>query len=94
MTAPESMALRVAGLTCRYGTHVVVDDVSFDVRAGELLALVGPSGCGKSTLLRAVAGLEPAAAGRVWLGERDVTALEAEQRRIGLVFQDHALSTA
>ncbi len=91
MTVVPDVALRVEGLTCRYGDHVVVDDVSFVVHAGELLSLVGPSGCGKSTLLRAVAGLDRASAGRVWLGERDVTALEAEQRRIGLVFQDHAL---
>jgi iron(III) transport system ATP-binding protein len=70
--------------------RTVLDDVDLTVHEGELLALVGPSGCGKSTLLRAVAGLEPAD-GRVLLRGVDVSALPAERRRIGLVFQDHAL---
>ena len=73
------------------GERRIVDGVSFDVAAGELFVLVGPSGCGKSTLLRTVAGLEPATEGAVRLAGREVTALPPERRRIGLVFQDHAL---
>jgi iron(III) transport system ATP-binding protein len=87
----NAVALCVDGATRRIGDHDVVDHVSFEVAEGELLAVVGPSGCGKSTLLRIVAGLDDAATGRVVLAGVDVTALPPERRRIGLVFQDHAL---
>jgi ABC-type Fe3+/spermidine/putrescine transport system ATPase subunit len=88
--APQA-ALAVRDVTRRIGDRAVVDGVSFDVADGELMVLVGPSGCGKSTLLRIIAGLDGAATGRVVLDGADVTALPPERRRIGLVFQDHAL---
>ena len=69
----------------------VVAHVSLDLTDGELLALVGPSGCGKSTLLRIIAGLDTAASGRIALAGLDVSTQPPERRRIGLVFQDHAL---
>jgi iron(III) transport system ATP-binding protein len=68
-----------------------VDEVSFEVADGELVVLVGPSGCGKSTLLRIIAGLDGTATGRIMLDGADVTTLAPEKRRVGLVFQDHAL---
>lgn len=89
--APPGVALSVDGVTRHVAGRDVVDRVSFDVADGELVVIVGPSGCGKSTLLRTIAGLDPAAAGRIVLGGTDVTALAPEKRRIGLVFQDHAL---
>jgi ABC-type Fe3+/spermidine/putrescine transport system ATPase subunit len=55
------------------------------------VVVLGPSGCGKSTLLRAIAGLERPTSGRVLLDGRDVTELRPDQRRVGLMFQDHAL---
>ncbi|GAC1327421.1 MAG: ABC transporter ATP-binding protein [Candidatus Dormibacteria bacterium] len=73
--------------------HVVVDRVSFDVRPGELVALMGPSGCGKSTLLHLLAGLEPPDSGRVVIGGADITAMDERRRtqfrrvKIGFVFQ-------
>ena len=85
------VALSVVGVTRRIAARDVVDQVSFDVADGELVVIVGPSGCGKSTLLRAIAGLDPIAAGRFVLDGTDVTSLPPERRRIGLVFQDHAL---
>ena len=94
MDAPldqDRAALSVAGVTRHIAGRDVVDQVSFDVADGELVVIVGPSGCGKSTLLRAIAGLDPVAAGRVVLDGADVTSLPPEKRRIGLVFQDHAL---
>lgn len=84
-------ALRGTGLRRRLAGRDILDGVDLDVGHGELLALVGPSGCGKSTLLRALAGLETLDEGHVYLGGRDVTNVPAEKRRIGLVFQDHAL---
>ena len=65
------------------------------LRAGEIGVLLGPSGCGKTTLLRAVAGLERVSAGDIRLAEQSVSTphhhIPPERRRIGMVFQDHAL---
>jgi iron(III) transport system ATP-binding protein len=85
------VALTVDSVSRRIGDRDVVDDVSFEVTDGELMVLVGPSGCGKSTLLRIIAGLDSSARGRIVLDGTDVTTLPPERRRIGLVFQDHAL---
>ncbi len=88
--------IRLEGLTKRFEHRVkghvyAVRDVSLDVRSGELLTLLGPSGCGKTTTLRMIAGFERPDAGRVFIGERDVTGLLANQRNIGFVFQNYAL---
>ncbi len=91
----SASALTVAGVSKHFGSTVAVDDVSFELGEHELLALVGPSGCGKSTLLRVLGGIHPADSGRVELAGAVVDdgrrSLPPEQRRIGLVFQDHAL---
>ena len=66
-------------------------DVSLTVAPGELVTLLGPSGCGKTTTLRMIAGFEIPDAGRVWIGDEDVTGLLANRRNIGFVFQNYAL---
>ena len=73
------------------GKAPAVDDVSLTVRDGEFMVLLGPSGCGKTTLLRVIAGLEQPDAGRVTIGERDVTDLPPRKRGIAMVFQSYAV---
>lgn len=85
------MGIRVENLTRCFGDFTAVDDVSFDVRPGELAALLGPSGGGKSTILRVIAGLERADAGRVLLDGHAVDGLHASSRDVGFVFQHYAL---
>jgi ABC-type sugar transport system ATPase subunit len=79
--------------TYRRGTAPVfaLRDVTLEVAPGELMAIVGPSGCGKSTLLRVVAGLEHPESGSVHFGERNMSAVSAERRNVGFVFQHPAL---
>jgi sn-glycerol 3-phosphate transport system ATP-binding protein len=77
--------------TTAEGAVRAVDDVSFAFDAGTLNVLLGPSGCGKSTTLRLIAGLEPADAGRILIGNRDVTGEPPARRSIAMVFQSYAL---
>jgi multiple sugar transport system ATP-binding protein len=87
-----AFAVRLEGLHKRFGRRLVaVDDLSVEIGEREFFTFVGPSGCGKTTTLRMVAGLETPTAGRVWFGDRDVTALPPQQRDIAMVFQDIAL---
>ena len=80
-----------AGVSKRFGATTVIPDFSLAIAAGEFVALLGPSGCGKSTLLRMLAGLEPVSAGRIHIGDRDVTELPPGQRGVAMVFQQYAL---
>ena len=68
-----------------------VDNLNIDIADGEFLVLVGPSGCGKSTSLRMLAGLEEVNAGKIWIGDRDVTDLSPKDRDVAMVFQNYAL---
>ena len=68
-----------------------VDKLNIDIADGEFLVLVGPSGSGKSTALRMLAGLEDVNAGRIFIGERDVTDVPPKDRDIAMVFQNYAL---
>ncbi|WP_104204757.1 ABC transporter ATP-binding protein [Billgrantia saliphila] len=83
--------IRLDGVSKRWGAAAAVDGISFDVSPGEFVILLGPSGCGKSTTLRMIAGLERASAGRIHIGERDVTYLPPGDRGISMVFQSYAL---
>ncbi|MFP4301794.1 MAG: ABC transporter ATP-binding protein [Spirochaetaceae bacterium] len=58
---------------------------------GEVLSILGPSGSGKTTTLRIIAGFEAPERGRVWIGDREVTSLPPQHRKIGFVFQDYTL---
>ena len=86
-----SGGLALDGVTVRYGGVRAVDGVDLQVGLGQVLALLGPSGCGKSSLLRAVAGLEPLAAGRVAWDGSDLAGVPVHRRGFGLLFQDGQL---
>ncbi|HEV7270334.1 sulfate/molybdate ABC transporter ATP-binding protein [Pseudoxanthomonas sp.] len=85
------MTIRIEHLGKRFGDFAALDDVSLEIRQGELLALLGPSGSGKTTLLRVIAGLEHADRGRVLFDGEDATRLSVQARRAGFVFQHYAL---
>src|SRR5258707_678225 len=74
-----------------YGALLALRPASLDVIAGEFVTLLGPSGSGKTTLLNIAAGHVAPSGGRVLIGGRDVTALPARRRNIGMVFQSYAL---
>lgn len=86
-----SKPLRVSNLVKRFGRTTAVDDVSFEVAAGELFFLLGPSGCGKTTLLRSVAGFAEPDSGIILLGDRDISRLPPHRRNTAMVFQSYAL---
>jgi ABC-type Fe3+/spermidine/putrescine transport system ATPase subunit len=84
-------AIRVEGLSKSFGRVKVLKEVSFSVGEGEYAVVVGPSGCGKTTLLKTLAGLYSPDAGRVVIGDADVTGLPPEARNIGFFFQHYHL---
>jgi ABC-type Fe3+/spermidine/putrescine transport system ATPase subunit len=84
-------SIRLQSVTKRYGGFTAVEDTSLEVAQGEFVTILGPSGSGKTTVLTMIAGLNHPTSGAIWLGGRDVTALPAAKRNIGLVFQSYAL---
>ena len=85
----HTLALRA--VTQRFGALVAASDVSLEVAAGELVALLGPSGCGKTTLLRIIAGFQPQTSGSVLFDGEPVDHLPTVTRGVGIVFQNYAL---
>jgi sulfate transport system ATP-binding protein len=85
------MKIRAENLSKRFGSFQAVDNVSFEVESGSLVALLGPSGSGKSTILRILAGLDSCDTGNVYFGDEATTDLHARARSVGFVFQHYAL---
>ncbi len=87
--------LELKDVSHAYGSHLVVDALSFSLEQGCIGCLLGPSGCGKTTVLRAIAGFEHVSRGEIRLNGTVVSSparhVPAERRRIGMVFQDYAL---
>jgi putative spermidine/putrescine transport system ATP-binding protein/putrescine transport system ATP-binding protein len=79
------------GVSKRFGEVRAIDDISFSIASGEIVALLGPSGCGKTTILRSIAGFEQPDAGSIRIAGSDVTRLKPYERNVGLLFQHYAL---
>jgi len=95
----KEKVVEVRDLECRYGTNVILRDISFTLPRGEIFVVVGPSGCGKSTLLRNMIGLYEPYQGEVrYFGENFLTANRLERRellrRMGVLYQSSALWSA
>ena len=82
--------ITVENIALRQGSFEL-NGIDFELTAGEYGVLMGRSGCGKTTVLEAICGLRKINAGRITLGERDVTSLPPAERGVGYVPQDRAL---
>ncbi len=89
--AATDVAVRLDGITKRFGHVTALHEVSLEVRRGELMTLLGPSGCGKTTLLHVVAGFLTPDTGEVAIDGERVTDLPTYRRQIGITFQNYAL---
>jgi len=85
------MKVRFVNIGKSYGNFHAVRDLNLEITDGSLHFLLGPSGCGKTTTLRMLAGLEKPTSGKIFFDDKDVTALPAAERGIGMVFQNYAL---
>ncbi len=95
-TSDPHVHIRVQGLTMAYGSFVLMRDLTFSVRRGEVFVIMGGSGSGKSTLLRHLIGLNEPAAGEIFYGEESFTRADPETRermlqRFGVLYQSGAL---
>ncbi|MGH8048433.1 MAG: ABC transporter ATP-binding protein, partial [Chthoniobacterales bacterium] len=96
MPSDSEAIVEARDLTVGYGDKVVLEGVTFDVRKGEVFAILGGSGCGKSTLLKHLIGLYPPMSGEIKIEGRDLVSAEGDERqeilkRIGVSYQSGAL---
>ena len=92
--SPEQGAaafVRIENVTKKFGDFAAVDDVSLDIRQGEIFCLLGGSGSGKTTLLRMLAGFETPTAGRIYIDGLDMSTIPPYERRVNMMFQSYAL---
>ncbi len=87
----DSRFLRIDRLSKHFDEVAAVDDVSVDIKKGEIFALLGSSGCGKSTLLRMLAGFEVPTSGNMYLDGEDIAKMPPYERPINMMFQSYAL---
>lgn len=84
-------SVKINNLHKQFNGITALEDVSLEIQEGEFFALLGPSGCGKTTTMRCIAGFENPTSGSIYIGDRDVSNIPANQRNCGMVFQSYAL---
>lgn len=87
----DNPIVSIRNISKYFGKLAAVDNVSIDIKAGEIFALLGPSGCGKSTLLRILSGFETPSEGELLLDNKDLIGLKPNKRPINMVFQSYAV---
>ena len=92
----DTPIIEVRGLTAAYGDFVLLDNISFDVRRGEVFVIIGGSGCGKSTLMKHLIGLIPPAAGEIFIAGQNISTATGKKRAgliktFGVMYQSGAL---
>ncbi|EZI28554.1 polyamine ABC transporter ATP-binding protein [Pseudomonas extremaustralis] len=88
---PKKVLVKIDRVTKKFDETIAVDDVSLEIKKGEIFALLGGSGSGKSTLLRMLAGFERPTEGRIYLDGVDITDMPPYERPINMMFQSYAL---
>ena len=88
---PSQNKIHVERIVKKYGTKMVLEDITCSIKAGEFISILGSSGCGKTTLLRIVMGIDRPDSGRVYKDGVDITGLRPANRGMGIVFQNYAL---
>ncbi|HEX9969182.1 MAG TPA: ATP-binding cassette domain-containing protein [Acidimicrobiales bacterium] len=92
----EQAIISLRGVTKRFGSHTVLEDITFDVPKGRITAILGPSGTGKSVLLKNIIGLLRPEAGEIWVDGENIVGMREKdlyrvRRKFGVLFQDGAL---
>ncbi|WP_411821702.1 ABC transporter ATP-binding protein [Leptospira sp. 'Mane'] len=92
----EDSIIEVEHLRTGYGQNIVMNDISFSVKRGEIFGILGGSGCGKSTVLKNMIGLTPPISGKIWIEEDDIVTATGKDRiriwnKIGVMYQQSAL---
>lgn len=85
------MQVRFEDINMAFDENTVLDNINFEIPENELVTILGPSGCGKSTTLMLISGLIFPNSGKIYFGDKEVTNLDAVDRKVGMVFQNYAL---
>ena len=92
----DEAIISLRGVTKSFGSHTVLQDITFDVPKGRITAILGPSGTGKSVLLKNIIGLLRPDAGEIWVDGENIVGMSEKdlyriRRKFGVLFQDGAL---
>lgn len=86
-----SVSIIIKNALKKYGSNIIIPDLSVEIMPGEFFTLLGPSGCGKTTLLRMIAGFNSIEGGEFFFNEKKINNISPEKRNIGMVFQNYAI---